>query len=81
MWRRQLGVVARGQPYTDADPSNLIAGLERSGLEVHGVSWAEGASEVLGYDVAPSAVAAGPPRCDRSLTAGVVDLAAQRWAS
>ena len=46
------GVEAHGQPYTDAELSNLVAGLERSGPEVHEVSWAEGALEVLVYDLA-----------------------------
>ena len=55
------GVEARGQPYTDAELSNLVAGLERSGPEVHEVSWAEGALEVLGCDLA---LALG--RCRRS---------------
>ena len=32
------GVEARGQPYTDADLINLVAGLERRGPEVHEVS-------------------------------------------
>ena len=47
-------VEARGQPHTDAVHNKLVAGLERSGPEVHQIPWAEGASEVLGYDLAPA---------------------------
>ena len=47
-------VLARGENCTDVRLARGVAGVQKTGLDVHHISLANGSADVLGYEVSPA---------------------------